>query len=281
MRQQVTGASKGERTGVQEYICTRPRDAKRGGGNARTQEPQSALQANPLAWTPSPPSPRERGRLVIHIRLRRQSERAQSSPVHARWQVPGGSHTPAGCMRRARGIEGASRAPPCEARDLRHGRPRTLLAQKSPPERARLLRRLRARHGAPPRVQAFRGHCMCMLWYEGSGRAVRPRRGHKFFGFCCSARRAAPHHPQPCNDITPTGAWREHATRGARGVSLPWLGAPHAPGTAAYRRRAAPRCMCAPRQARRQGQEGHAPEGSRRPDRRTAAGTLRGRCATK
>ena len=187
--------------------------------------------------TPSPPSPRERGRLVIHIRLR-QSERAQSSPVHARWQVPGGSHIPAGCMWRAGGIEGASRAPPCEARDLRHGRPRTLLAQKSPPERARLLRRLRARHGAPPRVQAFRGHCMCMMWYEGSGRAVRPRRGHKCFGFCCSARRAAPHHPQPCNDITPTGAWREHATRGARGASLPWLGAPHAgwpaPGAAAY-----------------------------------------------
>ena len=138
---------------------------------------------------------------------------------------------------RARGIEGASR-PPCEARDLGTAAPERFWHKNRQWERTRLPRRLRARHGAPPRVQAFRGHCMCMLWYEGSGRAVRPRRGHKFFGFCCSARRAAPHHPQPCNDITPTGAWREHATRGARGASLPWLGAPHAgwpaPGAAAH-----------------------------------------------
>ena len=59
------------------------------------------------------------------------------------------------------------------------------------------------------------------------------------FAAARGARRAAPHRPQPCNDITPTGAWREHATRGARGASLPWLGAPHAgywpaPGAAAY-----------------------------------------------
>ena len=167
----------------------------------------------------------------------------------------------------------------------------------------RLPRRLRARHGAPPRVQAFRGHCMCMLWYEGSGRAVRPRRGHKFFGFCCrqvgrcsvrsqacspprcSTRRAAPRRPQPRIDIisAPRGA---NTPRGARGAPacLGW-----ARRTPAGRRRARQRttatrrapCMCAPRQARRQGQEGHAPEGSRRPDRRAAAGTLRGRCATK
>ena len=241
--------------------------------------------------TPSPPSPRERGRLVIHIRLRRQSEmRAQSSPVHARWLVPGGSHTPAGCMRRARGIEGASRAPPCEARDLGTAAPERFWHKNRPPKE-------RAFPGACVRGMVLRRACkpleviVCACCgMKEVGALCGPGGGHKFFGFCCSARRAAPHHPQPCNDITPTGAWREHATRGARGAGLPWLGAPHAdywpaPGAAASAQRqlAAPR-ICARRvmrQARRQGQEGHAPEGSRRPDRRAAAGTLRGRCATK
>ena len=91
-------------------------------------------------------------------------------------------------MRRARGIEGARRAPPCEARDLGTAAPERFWHKNRQWERTRLPRRLRAQHGAPPRVQAFRCHCMCMLWYEGSGRAVRPRRGHKFFGFGDSSR---------------------------------------------------------------------------------------------
>ena len=46
---------------------------------------------------------------------------------------------------------------------------------KNPLQRTRRRRRLRARHGAPPRVRAARGRVrvMCMLWHGGSGRAVR------------------------------------------------------------------------------------------------------------
>ena len=239
--------------------------------------------------TPSPPSPRERGRLVIHIRLRRQSEmRAQSSPVHARWQVPGGSHTPAGCMRRARGIEGASRAPPCEARDLRHGRPRTLLAQKSPPERSKecacpgaCVRGMVLRRACKPLEVIV---CACCGMKE-VGALCGPGGGISSLVF--AAARGARHRAAHSHAMTsPLPARGANTPRGARGAPacLGWARCTPAGRRRARQRTTATRrapCMCAPRQARRQGQEGHAPEGSRRPDRRAAAGTLGGRCATK
>ena len=200
--------------------------------------------------TPSPPSPRERGRLVIHIRLR-QSERAQSSPVHARWQVPGGSHIPAGCMWRAGGIEGASRAPPCEARDLGTAAPERFWHKNRPPKECACpgacVRGMVLRRACKPLEVIV---CACCGMKE-VGALCGPGGGISALVFAAArgARHRAAHSHAVTSSLPARGA---NTPRGARG-ELDCLGwARHtpavwpAPGAATYNDDA-PRPVCARR----------------------------------